>query len=101
MDLAILPGNLGDRDGPDRVGLTGSARQASRSHRTYGFVIQKEAECVFREALDQRPRDGRLLFGLWQSLVAQKRDNEAALVAQRFNAAWKDATTVKLRIEDL
>ncbi|MGH8563984.1 MAG: tetratricopeptide repeat protein [Gammaproteobacteria bacterium] len=60
----------------------------------------KEAEIVFREALAQRPRDGRLLFGLWQSLLAQKRDNEAALVAQRFNAAWKDAT-VKLRIEDL
>ena len=60
----------------------------------------KEAEFVFREALEQRPRDGRLLFGLWQSLLAQKRDNEAALVAQRFNAAWKDAT-VKLRIDDL
>jgi hypothetical protein len=32
--------------------------------------------------------------------MAQKRDNEAALVEQQFNAAWKDAT-VKLRIEDL
>jgi len=60
----------------------------------------KEAESVFREAIEIRPRDGRLLFGLWQSLMAQKRDNEAALVEQQFNAAWKDAT-VKLRIEDL
>lgn len=60
----------------------------------------REAESVFREALETRPRDGRLLFGLWQSLVAQKRDSEAALVEQQLNAAWKDAT-VKLRIEDL
>jgi tetratricopeptide (TPR) repeat protein len=60
----------------------------------------KEAESVFREAIQTRPRDGRLLFGLWQSLREQKRDNEAALVEQQFKAAWKDAT-VKLRIEDL
>jgi tetratricopeptide (TPR) repeat protein len=60
----------------------------------------KEAESVFRETIEVRPRDGRLLFGLWQSLMAQKRDNEAALVKQQFNAAWKDAT-VKLQIEDL
>jgi hypothetical protein len=32
--------------------------------------------------------------------VAQKRDNDAALVEQQFNAAWKDAT-VKLNVEDL
>lgn len=60
----------------------------------------KQAESVFREALGQRPRDGRLLFGLWRSLIAQRRDSEAALVEQQFNAAWKDAT-VKLRMEDL
>ena len=33
-------------------------------------------------------------------LLAQKRDSEATLVEQQFNAAWKDAT-VKLRIDDL
>jgi hypothetical protein len=60
----------------------------------------REAEAVFREVIDKRPRDGRPLFGLWQSLLLQKRDNEALLVEGRFNAAWKDAT-VKLRIEDL
>jgi tetratricopeptide (TPR) repeat protein len=59
-----------------------------------------EAESVFREAIETRPRDGRLLFGLWQSLIEQKRDNEAALVEQQFKAAWNDAT-MKLRIEDL
>ncbi len=36
----------------------------------------------------------------WQGLMAQERDNEAALVEQQFRAAWKDAT-VKLHIEDL
>jgi tetratricopeptide (TPR) repeat protein len=60
----------------------------------------QDAESVFREAMAIRPRDGRLLFGLWQSLMAQKRENEAALVAQQFHAAWKDAT-VPLRLEDL
>ncbi|HYC62415.1 MAG TPA: hypothetical protein VEK79_22880 [Thermoanaerobaculia bacterium] len=59
-----------------------------------------EAEGVFREALAKKPRDGRLLFGLWQSLVAQKRENEAALVEAQFRTAWKDATET-LRIEDL
>jgi hypothetical protein len=33
-------------------------------------------------------------------LREQKRDNEAMLVEQQFQAAWKDAT-VQLRIEDL
>jgi len=60
----------------------------------------REAEIVFREALAKAPRDGRLLFGLWQSLLAQTRHGEAALVETRFREAWKDAETV-LRIEDL
>jgi tetratricopeptide (TPR) repeat protein len=60
----------------------------------------KEAESVFREAMEKRPRDGRLLFGLQQSLLAQGRNDEAALVEAQFNTAWKDAT-VKLGIEDL
>jgi tetratricopeptide (TPR) repeat protein len=60
----------------------------------------KEAESVFRAAIEKRPRDGRLLFGLWKSLTAQKRDNEAVLVEQQFHAAWTNAT-VRLQIEDL
>jgi tetratricopeptide (TPR) repeat protein len=60
----------------------------------------KEAEAVFRAAIDKHPRDGRLLFGLWQTLTAQQRENEAALVEQQFNAAWTNAT-VNLRLEDL
>jgi tetratricopeptide (TPR) repeat protein len=60
----------------------------------------KEAEAVFRDAIGRQPRDGRLLFGLWQTLVAQRRDPEAAMVRQQFDAAWKGATS-KLTIEDL
>jgi tetratricopeptide (TPR) repeat protein len=60
----------------------------------------KEAEAVFRAAMDKHPRDGRLLFGLWQTLTAQQRESEAALVAQQFNAAWTHAT-VNLRLDDL
>jgi tetratricopeptide (TPR) repeat protein len=60
----------------------------------------REAEAVFREALAKQPRDGRLLFGLQQSLVAQQRAGEAELVGAQFEAAWTDAT-VKLQLEDL
>jgi len=59
-----------------------------------------EAEATFRETLSRHPRDGRLLFGLWQSLLAQQGEAEAALVGTQFRSAWKDAT-VELRIEDL
>jgi Flp pilus assembly protein TadD len=51
------------------------------------------AERVFREALATRPRDGRLLYGLWQALLAQERGSEAALVQQQFARAWRGATT--------
>src|SRR5688572_18568474 len=51
-----------------------------------------EAEREFREALSTRPRDGRLLFGLWQTLLAQGRTNEGLLVEQQFERAWQDAT---------
>jgi tetratricopeptide (TPR) repeat protein len=60
----------------------------------------KEAEAVFRAAIDKHPRDGRLLFGLAQTLKAQQRDNEAALVEQQFKAVWTNAT-MNLRMEDL
>jgi tetratricopeptide (TPR) repeat protein len=59
-----------------------------------------EAEALFRQALDRHPRDGRLLYGLWQSLLAQKRTGDAALVEQQFAEAWKDAT-VSLSVDDL
>jgi len=59
-----------------------------------------EAESVFRRDLEINPRSGRSLFGLWQSLVAQKKDADATLVKQQFDAAWARAD-VKLTVESL
>jgi tetratricopeptide (TPR) repeat protein len=59
-----------------------------------------EAERVFRDALAAHPRDGRLLYGLWQTLLAQGRGNEAVLVEQQYARAWADAT-VPLTLADL
>ena len=59
-----------------------------------------EAEATFREALAMRPRDGRLLYGLAQTLRAQGRASEALLVEQQLARAWADAT-VALTLDDL
>lgn len=59
-----------------------------------------EAERVFRGDLKVNPRNGRSLFGLWQSLATQKRSGEAEIVRQQFRRAWADAD-VELRIEDM
>jgi tetratricopeptide (TPR) repeat protein len=59
-----------------------------------------EAERVFREGVRRSPRNGRLLFGLMESLKRQNKDEEAAMVEKEFTAAWSKADG-KLRIEDL
>jgi tetratricopeptide (TPR) repeat protein len=59
-----------------------------------------EAEKVFREDLRQNPRNPRSLFGLAESLKAQKRDVDAAWVQREFETAWKDADAT-LRLGDL
>jgi tetratricopeptide (TPR) repeat protein len=53
-----------------------------------------EAEAVFWEDLKKNPESGWALFGLRQPLEAQGKDDEAALVAERFRKAWKDADVV-------
>ncbi len=58
------------------------------------------AEAVFREGLRRQPRNGRLLFGLLESLRAQNNTAAAGFVQMEFDRAWKQAT-VKLRLEDL
>jgi tetratricopeptide (TPR) repeat protein len=50
-----------------------------------------EAEKVYREDLDEFPRNGWSLFGLWQSLEAQGRSEEAERVKVQFDEAWKHA----------
>jgi tetratricopeptide (TPR) repeat protein len=59
----------------------------------------RAAEAVFREALAKHPRDGRLLYGLWQTLLAQNRDGEARLVEAQYREAWKDATAALVLTE--
>ncbi len=50
-----------------------------------------QAEKVFRDDLDRKPRDARSLSGLRDCLKAQGRDYEAEQIDQQFHAAWKVA----------
>lgn len=59
-----------------------------------------EAEQVFRADLDTNPRNPRSLFGLAESLRAQKKDADANWARSQFQTAWKNAD-VELRLEDL
>jgi tetratricopeptide (TPR) repeat protein len=58
------------------------------------------AERVFREGLRRSPNNGRMLFGLLESLKAQHKNDAIAWVQREFEAAWKGAD-VELRIADL
>ncbi len=58
------------------------------------------AEAVFREGLRRSPKNGRMLFGLLESLKAQGKADAAAWVEREFQAAWKGAD-VQLRLKDL
>ena len=53
---------------------------------------------LFRNDLTRNPGNGRSLFGLWQTLLAMKKDSAAAAEKQ-FDEAWKHAD-VKLRLLD-
>jgi tetratricopeptide (TPR) repeat protein len=59
-----------------------------------------EAAQVFREGVRRSPRNGRLLFGLCESLKTQGKLSEAEFVKREFDAAWT-GSDVRLRIEDL
>jgi tetratricopeptide (TPR) repeat protein len=50
-----------------------------------------DAEAVYRRDLEQHPRNGWSLYGLWQSLLAQGRGPEAAWAERGFRAAWAQA----------
>lgn len=58
------------------------------------------AESVFREGIKRSPRNGRMLFGLTESLRAQGKTQDAESVQREFDAAWSKAD-VTLRVEDL
>ncbi len=59
-----------------------------------------EAEAVFRADLKRNPRNGRSLFGLLESLKAQKKTGDAEWVRREFESAWKDSP-LKLTLGDL
>ncbi len=59
-----------------------------------------EAEVVFRDGLVKTPRNGRMLFGLIESLKAQNKQYEAGLVRREFDDAWRHAD-VKLTLAEL
>jgi TolA-binding protein len=51
-----------------------------------------DAEVVYLEDLKRHPENGWALQGLAECLGRQGKAAEAAVVGQRFAAAWKDAT---------
>ena len=58
------------------------------------------AEAVFRDGLQRSPNNGRMLFGLLESLKAQQKNDAAAWVEREFRVSWKGAD-LKLRVQDL
>jgi len=59
-----------------------------------------EAESIFRECLQQNPRDPRALFGLSEALKAQGKSDAADSVGRLFSESWK-RPDVALRVQDL
>jgi tetratricopeptide (TPR) repeat protein len=67
---------------PVRPSLAAALQRAGRA---------AEAEVVYWEDLRRNPENGWALFGLAQSLRAQKKDALAAAVEERFQKAWAQA----------
>jgi tetratricopeptide (TPR) repeat protein len=51
----------------------------------------EEAEAVYREDLRRNPENGWSLYGLTQSLQAQKKKEDAVETEKRFHKAWAKA----------
>jgi tetratricopeptide (TPR) repeat protein len=58
------------------------------------------AEAIFREGIRKSPNNGRMLFGLVESLKAQNKTDAAAMVQKELDAAW-NGSDLKLRLSDL
>ncbi len=69
-----------------------------------GFLLRSgnyaDAERVFRADLERNKHSGRSLFGLMESLKAQKKSQAAAMTQREFESAWKNADT-KLSVANL
>ena len=53
--------------------------------------MKPEAESVFREGVRRSPRNGRMLFGLMETLRAEGKADDADSVKREFDAAWAKA----------
>jgi len=60
----------------------------------------KEAEAVFREGMRRTPRNGRMLFGLMESLRAQGKSEAVVELKKEYEAAWAKAD-VKVNLAEL
>ncbi|MFL5625678.1 MAG: hypothetical protein ACJ788_08795 [Ktedonobacteraceae bacterium] len=79
----------------------GITRYESRSALVFcASEKQRRAVQVFHEGVRRSPRNGRMLFGLTESLRAEGKSSEAESVKREFDAAWSGAD-VHLRVEDL
>jgi len=58
------------------------------------------AEAVFREGMRRSPNNGRMLFGLLESLKTQKKTDAARWAQGELNSAWRVAD-IQLRVKDL
>ena len=58
------------------------------------------AEVVFHEGLRRSPNNGRMLFGLLESLKAQGKKDAAKQVQREFDNAWAGAD-IKLKLAEL
>jgi hypothetical protein len=58
------------------------------------------AEAVFHEGLRRSPNNGRMLFGLLESLKSQQKTQAAAEVKKEFDRAWS-GSDITLRLSDL
>lgn len=72
---------------------------------SYGAALLKagkaaEAESEFRRGLQDSPRNGRMLFGLMESLKAQGKAEAASMVEREYREAWKRAD-ITLTIDSL
>jgi hypothetical protein len=58
------------------------------------------AEEIFREGLRRSPNNGRMLFGLLESLKRQGKSESAHRVQKEFERAWSGAD-IALKLEEL
>ena len=59
-----------------------------------------EAEKACRLGLKKSPRNGRLLFGLVESLRAQGKNEDAEWVRKELDAAWAKAD-IKMKLDEM